>query len=162
SVLATAFRGVGLVDALDPLVRRADRQHERGAHAQQAELGALHRQALAEEDDQEEGDRGDERDQPGVLEEPPGGVLAAFCVGEEHQPFISESSSRAMLLRLRYTSRTSARPTPTSAAATAMMNRANTLPSMFWLNRLKASRLMFTELRISSMLISTMTAFLRA
>src|SRR3954452_14349926 len=55
-----------------------------------------------------------------------------------------------------------ARPTPTSAAATAMMNRAKVLPSTLSLNRLKASRLMFTALRISSMLISTITAFFRA
>ena len=48
----------------------------------------------------------------------PAGSSAA--VTEVRQPFISLSSSREIDRRLRYTSRTSPRPTPTSAAATAM------------------------------------------
>ena len=41
---------------------------------------------------------GDDRDQPGVLEEP---ASVATGISEEHQPFISDSSSSEMLLRLR-------------------------------------------------------------
>ena len=44
------------VGALDPLARRADGEHQRGGHRGQAELGALHRQPLAEQDDEAEGD----------------------------------------------------------------------------------------------------------
>ena len=54
-----------------------------------ADLGALLRQALAEEEDEQERGRGDERDDPGVV---------------EHlwpQPFITAMSSRSMLRRLR-------------------------------------------------------------
>ena len=57
---------------------------------------------------------------------------------------------------------TIARPTPTSAAATAMMNSANTAPVMFPCSAPKVSRLMLTALRISSIDISTSTVFLRA
>src|SRR5512132_3752337 len=55
-----------------------------------------------------------------------------------------------------------ARPTPTSAAATAMMYRANTLPSRLLCSWLNARRLMLTEFRITSIDISTITAFFRA
>ena len=47
---------------------------------------ALHRQALAEEDDDGEGDPRDDRDQPGVLEEPPrGDHRTASCIAADLQ-----------------------------------------------------------------------------
>src|SRR6476659_1625959 len=55
-----------------------------------------------------------------------------------------------------------ASPTPTSAAATAMMYSAKTLPSRLLCNWLNANRLLLTELRMTSIDISTITAFLRA
>src|SRR5512132_904894 len=57
---------------------------------------------------------------------------------------------------------TMARPTPTSAAATAMMNRANTAPATSPCIAPNAIRLMLTALRMSSIDISTSTVFLRA
>ncbi len=70
-------RLAGFVAALDPLDRRAHGEHRRRGHRGDAELGALPRQAFAEQDDQCEGHARDHRDQPGVLEEPPGGDHAA-------------------------------------------------------------------------------------
>jgi hypothetical protein len=87
--------GEGGKQILDCRLCGAGGEHQRGAHAGDADLGALVRQALAEQDDHGEGDRRDDGDQPGVLEEPAG----ALC--SEHQPFISDRSSREMLLRLR-------------------------------------------------------------
>ena len=66
---------------------------------------------------EDERQRGDERDDPGVGEH-----------GSGAQPFMRSTSSRSTLLRLRKMASTMARPTPTSAAATAMTNRANTWP----------------------------------
>ena len=43
---------------------------KRGADGGDADSAALERQALAEEEDHDEDDRRDDRDQPGVLEEP--------------------------------------------------------------------------------------------
>src|SRR5918996_1438057 len=57
---------------------------------------------------------------------------------------------------------TIASPTPTSAAATAITNRANTAPATSPLAAPNVSRLMLTALRISSIDISTITVFLRA
>ena len=63
----------------------------------EAELGALHRQPLAEEDDEPNATPGMSGISQALLEEP-----AAREVGGSHrQPFISLSSSRAMLRRLR-------------------------------------------------------------
>src|SRR5680860_968828 len=53
--------------------------------------------------------------------------------------------------------RTMARPTPTSAAATAITNRAKTWPDTALVMVLKATRLMFTELRMISIDMSTST-----
>src|SRR5829696_4466257 len=64
--------------------------------------------------------------------------------------------------RLRYTSRTIANPTPTSAAATAITYRANTCPSTLPCRRAKAMKLRLTALRISSTDINTITALRRA
>src|SRR4029453_18703067 len=58
--------------------------------------------------------------------------------------------------------RTIASPTPTSAAATAITNKANTAPATSALAAPNVSRLMLTALRISSIDISTITVFLRA
>src|SRR4051812_47837526 len=55
-----------------------------------------------------------------------------------------------------------ARPTPTSAAATAMMNSAKTAPVALCSCVPKATRLRFTALRMSSMDMSTITPFRRA
>ena len=55
-----------------------------------------------------------------------------------------------------------ARPTPTSAAATAITNRANTSPPTVSRKAPKATRLRFTALRMSSMDMSTRTPFRRA
>ena len=52
---------------------------------------------------------------------------------------------------------------PTSAAATAITNSANTMPfTSLPLFKANAMRLMFTAFKISSIDISTSTAFLRA
>src|SRR5947209_18674672 len=59
-------------------------------------------------------------------------------------------------------SSTMARPTPTSAAAMAITNRANTWPAIVSRKAPKAIRLMFTAFRISSTDMSTSTPFLRA
>ncbi len=64
-------RLAGVVRALDPLHGGTEGEHRAAAIEAIADLGPLHRQALADEDDDEEGDARDERDQPGVLEEPP-------------------------------------------------------------------------------------------
>src|SRR5918994_5285190 len=57
---------------------------------------------------------------------------------------------------------TIASPTPTSAAATAITNSANTAPATSPFAAPNVSRLMLTALRISSIDISTITVFLRA
>src|SRR5437764_12422736 len=62
-------------------------------------------------------------------------------------------------------SSTMARPTPTSAAATVMMNRANTWPVIAVAvppMKPKAMKLMLTALRISSIDMRTSTPFFRA
>src|SRR3954468_6324986 len=59
-------------------------------------------------------------------------------------------------------SRTMARPTPTSAAATAITNRAKIWPATVCRKAPKATRLMLTALRISSIDISTSTPLRRA
>ena len=58
-----------VVDALHPLVERAAREHPRSAERGDADLRAALRNPLPEEEDDGEGDRRDERDQPGVVEE---------------------------------------------------------------------------------------------
>ena len=55
-------------DPVDPLDRGDDRQHERRADRGDADLGALVREALPEQQDHDEGRRGDGGDDPGVLE----------------------------------------------------------------------------------------------
>src|SRR5580704_7140004 len=55
-----------------------------------------------------------------------------------------------------------ASPTPTSAAATAITNRAKTCPATVLLKAPKAIRLMLTAFRISSTDMRTSTLFLRA
>ena len=87
----TALAALDVVDVVDPLVRGADRQHERRADRDDADFRSLARQALAEEEDQDEGDRRDERHQPRVLEEP----------HRTRQPFSTSTSSRSALCRLR-------------------------------------------------------------
>src|SRR5512138_2262247 len=72
-------------------------------------------------------------------------------------------SSATTVLRRRYTEITSARPTATSAAATAKTMIAKTCPAI-WVTfpyRQKAARLMFTELSINSMPSRIATAFRR-
>ena len=55
-----------------------------------------------------------------------------------------------------------ARPTPTSAAAMAITNSANTDPATAPCMAPKAMRLMLTAFRMSSIDMRTSTAFLRA
>ncbi len=95
--------GVLLLDrvrALHPLHRGADRQDQRRRHRGDADLRALHRQTLAEDDDDEEGDARDDRDQPRVLEEPPGrqrehAVSPSSCGGSAPTPRGRPSSWRS-------------------------------------------------------------------
>ena len=63
------LRRVGLVD---PLRERDAGQHERRADGEDPDLGALARQTLPHQEDEEERDRGESRDDPGVVEH--GGV----------------------------------------------------------------------------------------
>jgi len=51
---------------VDPLPRRDAGHHERRAHCGDAELGALLRQPLPEQEDADERQRGEQRDEPGV------------------------------------------------------------------------------------------------
>src|SRR2546421_69324 len=78
------------------------------------DLGALAGQTLAEGQDGEEGQRHQRRHQPGPVQDR----------GAHGQPLIASTSSRSIEERFRYSSRTMARPTATSAAATVMTNRA--------------------------------------
>ena len=102
SIISTRSRGE--LDPVDPLERGTGGDHERCDHAGDAQLAATLGQLLADEEDGEERDRRDDRDEPGVLQEPTGGlrsVLGGFFNGEQHQPLISESSSSAIERRLR-------------------------------------------------------------
>ena len=69
-----ALGGVDVVDVADPLVAGAEGQHEAGRQRGDAELGALVWAALAEAQDEEERQERDQREQPGVLEDPSGAV----------------------------------------------------------------------------------------
>ncbi len=91
---------VGRVDPVDPLERSTGSDDQSGDHAGDPDLAAAPRHPLSEQQDHEEGDERDDRDQPRVLQEPACGLCGFFC-GKQHQPCISDSSSRAIERRLR-------------------------------------------------------------
>src|SRR4029079_12039473 len=57
-----------VVDALDPLVDGDAREHERRADREDPELASLSWEALPEQEDQDERDRGDGGDEPAVIQ----------------------------------------------------------------------------------------------
>ena len=154
----------GVVDQVDPLVRGAGRDDELATMLAMPislpPLGIF----LPKRMMRKNATGRDERDEPGVFEEPARGVrrlrLQLLLRTSVSPSFPTVRRARCSCGCGRSAS-PSPGPTPTSAAATAMMNSANTLPSEPPFRRSKASRLMLTELRTSSTLSSTMTAFLR-
>src|SRR5439155_20012493 len=141
-----------VVDVADPRCRRQDREQETQSDGGDTDLGALAGQTLAEGQDGEEGQRHQRRHQPGPVQDR----------GAHGQPLIASTSSRSIEARFRYRSRTMARPTATSAAATVMTKRAKTWPTTLPCSAPKATRLMLTALRISSIDMSTITPLRRA
>lgn len=74
---------VGVVDVLDPLHAGDQPANERGADGTDADPVTLARRALAEEQDEHEGDGRDERDDPDVAEHPRSGRGGRFVREEE-------------------------------------------------------------------------------
>src|SRR6266511_3621003 len=72
----------------------------------------------------DEGGEREDRDQPDEVDR----VRDAGGFGRQHQPFISLTSSTSTVGRLRYSARTIARPTATSAAAMTKTKTTKTLP----------------------------------
>ncbi len=116
-----------------------------------ADLGALEGQALAEEQDQPERDRGDERDEPGVLQEPHGSAL--------HRVELVESDAATVAVDEQDEGEADA----DLGGGDRDHEQREHLPfTSLPLFSAKAIRLMLTAFRISSIDISTSTAFLRA
>ena len=88
------------IDAVDPLERGTRRDHQSGDHAGDPDLAAAPRHPLAEQEDHEEGDERDAGISQAFSRNQPAACCGFFCC-EQHQPCISDSSSRAIERRLR-------------------------------------------------------------
>ena len=117
---------IGCTNPLNPLPSRAACHHQADDHRQHTNFAAFFRQTLADQHNECKPNGGHHWREPGIFEKPPAAQWGQhFRRSKHHQPRISLSSSKPILRRLRYIRSTIARPTPTSAAATAMMYNAN-------------------------------------
>src|SRR5229473_1879360 len=140
---------------LNHAARRVD---ERQAHASNTEhADANIRQPLAEEKHQRRSRERKQRDEPEMIEKVARGRHAVFISSflSSRYHFSKSISSANTVSRFRKKAMMIPRPTAASAAASAIMNSAKTCPATSPYRREKATRLMFTAFRISSMDMST-------
>src|SRR5713226_4293753 len=144
------------------LKNSAQRVNEGQAYAADTEYADANiRQALAEEKHQRRSRQRKQRDEPEMIEKVAAWrhtdfisrVISTFTCSRYH--FSKSISSASTVSRLRKKAMIIPSPTAASAAASAMMKSAKTCPATSPYNREKATRLMFTAFRISSMDMST-------